>query len=224
MKKTLPKIFRLIIFLIIFMLIGGNLKWINGWILVFFMLLQSIFSVIYLSNKTPDLFRERISSFCKENQKKWDKFLLAFYLLCIVLWFFIMPIDSQRLHFTKPFDIYINLLGLGFMVISFVLVLLALVQNPFASHTVRIQEERGQKVISEGLYSIVRHPLYLGACFWHFGVPLFLNSFIGLVFGIFLTLILVFRIIGEEKMLTEELEGYIEYKKKVKYKLIPLIW
>lgn len=224
MKKIIPRILRLIIFLAIFMAIGGNMKWVNGWIFIFFMLAQVIFSVIYLSHNKPELFAERTSSFSKENQQTWDKFLLAGYMVSIVLWFFIMPIDSQRLHLTKPFGFYVNLLGFVFMIVSFVIVFLSLVQNPFASHTVRIQEERGQQVISDGLYSIVRHPLYFGSCFWHFGVPLFLNSFIGLCFGVYLTLIFVFRIFGEEKMLTEELQGYTEYKKKVRYRLIPFIW
>lgn len=224
MQKVLPKFFRLILFLAIFMLIGGNWKWVNGWIFVVFMLVQITFSTFYLSRKNPDLFKERTSDFSKQNQKKWDKFLLGFYLLCITLWLFIMPLDSQRLHFTQPFGLYINLLGFAFMITSFVLVFLSLLQNPFASHAVRIQQERGQQVVSGGLYSVVRHPLYFGSCFWHFGLPLFLNSSVGLIFGVFLTLIFVVRIIGEEKMLTEELEGYCDYKKKVKYRLIPLIW
>lgn len=224
MQQVIFKMFRLFIFLAIFILIGGNLKWVNGWIFVVFMIVQITFSTIYLSRKKPELFKERLSGFSKENQKKWDKFLLAFYILSIMLWLFIMPLDSQRLHFTKPFGIYVNILGFAFMVTSFVLVLLSLVQNPFASHTVRIQEDRGQKVINTGLYSFVRHPLYFGSIFWHFGVPLFLNSSIGLILGIFLTLIFVMRIIGEEKMLTEELDGYVEYKNKVRYRLIPFIW
>lgn len=224
MKKIIPRFFRLIVFLLIFMLVGGNLKWINGWIFVLFMFTQVIFTSVYLSRKKPELFKERASSFSKENQKKWDKFLLTFYIACIILWLFIMPLDSQRFHFTKPYGIYINTLGFVFMITSFILVFLSLIQNPFASHAVRIQEERGQQVITTGLYSFVRHPLYFGSIFWHFGLPLFLDSSIGLIIGVFLTLIFVFRIIGEEKMLTEELDGYLEYKKKVKYRLIPFIW
>lgn len=215
---------RLIIFLTIFMLIGGNLKWVQGWIFVLFMIVQIAFSTTYLKHKKPELFKERTSKQSEKNQKKWDKFLLGSYLFLITLWMFIMPLDSQRLHFTKPFGIYVNLLGFSFMITSFVIVFLSLLQNSFASHVVRIQDDRGQQVISDGLYSFIRHPLYFGSVFWHFGVPMFLNSSVGLVFGIFLTLIFVVRIIGEEKMLTEELEGYAEYKKKVKYRLIPFVW
>lgn len=218
------RVIRLIIFLSLFMLIGGNLEWVKGWIFIAFMVIQIAFSTAYLKKNRSELFKERTSKLSGENQKKWDKFLLALYLLAITLWLFIMPLDAQRLHFTKPFGLYWNLLGFGFMIISFILVFLSLLQNNFASHTVRIQDDRGQKVITDGLYSVVRHPLYFGSVFWHFGVPLFLNSSIGLIWGVFLTLIFVVRIIGEEKMLTEELDGYVEYKKKVKYRLIPLIW
>lgn len=222
MKKI--RAIRLIIFLTLFMLIGGNFKWVQGWIFIAFMIVQIAFSTSYLKKNRPELFKERTSKLSTKNQKKWDKLLLGFYLLSITLWMFIMPLDSQRLHLTEPFGIYINLLGFGFMITSFVIVFLSLLQNNFASHTVRIQEDRGQKVISDGLYSFVRHPLYFGSVFWHFGLPLFLDSYVGLIGGIFLTLIFVVRIIGEEKMLTEDLEGYAEYKKKVKYRLIPLIW
>lgn len=222
MKKI--RALRLILFLAIFMLIGGNFKWVQGWIFVVFMITQIAFSTNYLKKNRPELFKERTSKLSEENQKRWDKFILGIYLLSITLWMFIMPLDSQRLHLTKPFGIYWNLLGFGFMITSFVIVFLSLLQNNFASHVVRIQEDRGQKVVTEGLYSFVRHPLYFGSVFWHFGVPLFLNSVLGLVGGIFLTLIFVVRILGEEKMLTKELGDYAEYKKKVKYRLIPYVW
>jgi protein-S-isoprenylcysteine O-methyltransferase Ste14 len=222
MKKI--RALRLILFLAIFMLIGGNYKWIQGWIFVVFMITQIAFSTTYLKNNRPDLFKERTSKLSEENQKKWDKILLGIYLISITLWMFLMPLDSQRLHLTKPFGIFINSLGLCFMLTSFTIVFLSLLQNNFASHTVRIQDDRGQKVVTNGLYSFVRHPLYFGSVFWHFGVPMLLSSYLGLIGGIFLTLIFVVRIIGEEKMLTAELEGYADYKKKVKYRLIPLIW
>lgn len=218
------RLIRLIIFLTIFMFLGGNFKWIQGWIFVIFMILQIAFSTTYLKQNRPELFKERTSKLSEEKQKTWDKFLLGIYLISIILWMFIMPLDSQRLHFSKPFGIYINFLGFIFMITSFVIVFLSLLQNNFASHTVRIQDDRGQKVITDGLYSFVRHPLYFGSIFWHFGVPMLLSSNLGLIGGVFLSLIFVGRIIGEEKMLTEELEGYSEYKRKVKYRLIPLIW
>ena len=98
------------------------------------------------------------------------------------------------------------------------------VENTFASSLVRIQEERKQQVISTGVYSVVRHPMYLAGILMFLGVPLLLGSLYGFIAGIVICLLVVFRICGEEKMLTNELPGYSDYKKKVRYRLIPFVW
>ncbi len=89
---------------------------------------------------------------------------------------------------------------------------------------VRIQSERRQQVVSTGVYGIVRHPMYLGGILLFIGTPMLLGSIYGVIIGISMLLLLTFRIIGEEKMMVNELDGYTEYKKKVKYRLIPFIW
>jgi len=89
---------------------------------------------------------------------------------------------------------------------------------------VRIQTERKQRVISTGVYGLVRHPMYLGAVFMMFGAPLLLGSLWGLIVAAFAFCVLVGRIIGEEKMLINELEGYSEYVKTVRYRLFPFVW
>nr|WP_209583918.1 isoprenylcysteine carboxylmethyltransferase family protein [Methanobacterium aggregans] len=89
---------------------------------------------------------------------------------------------------------------------------------------VRIQSERGQKVVSTGIYGRIRHPLYLGGILMFLGGPLLLGSIYGFILGLLMSMSLVLRTIGEEKMLTEELEGYADYKKKVRYRLIPHVW
>jgi protein-S-isoprenylcysteine O-methyltransferase Ste14 len=97
-------------------------------------------------------------------------------------------------------------------------------ENTFASTMVRIQKERKQQVISTGVYGFVRHPMYLGAVFMIFGAPLLLGSIGGLMIAGLALLVLLFRIVGEENMLMNELEGYSEYVKRVRYRLIPFIW
>jgi protein-S-isoprenylcysteine O-methyltransferase Ste14 len=95
-------------------------------------------------------------------------------------------------------------------------------ENAYLSRTVEVQEN--QKVVSTGLYGIVRHPMYLATLFMFLPMPLILGSFWGLIpFSLYLVAIIV-RIVNEEKVLTSELDGYIEYKQKVKYRLIPFIW
>ena len=95
-------------------------------------------------------------------------------------------------------------------------------ENAYLSRTVEIQEE--QTVVSKGLYGIVRHPMYLATLLMFIPIPLILGSFFGLIPLAAYPVIIVVRIINEEKVLTEGLPGYSEYKKKVKYRLIPFIW
>jgi len=89
---------------------------------------------------------------------------------------------------------------------------------------IRIQAERKQYVVSTGVYGFVRHPTYLGAILQFIGAPLLLGSVFGVLTGATLIFLLAGRIIGEEKMLVNELEGYSDYKKKVRYRLIPYVW
>jgi protein-S-isoprenylcysteine O-methyltransferase Ste14 len=100
----------------------------------------------------------------------------------------------------------------------------AFADNTFASALVRIQSERGHHVVSTGVYGIVRHPMYLGASLLMIGTPMLLGSVCGLVVGAIFTVLLMARIVGEERMLVEELEGYAEYREKVKYRLVPYVW
>jgi protein-S-isoprenylcysteine O-methyltransferase Ste14 len=107
---------------------------------------------------------------------------------------------------------------------SFFLLYRSYTDNPFVSPLVRIQAERKQRVVSTGVYGFVRHPMYLGAILMMLGVPLLLGSCWGILVGGALTLLLAARIVGEENMLTRELDGYEDYKKKVKYRLVPFVW
>lgn len=89
---------------------------------------------------------------------------------------------------------------------------------------VRIQEDRGQKVVSTGVYGFVRHLMYLGAVLLFVGTPMILGSLIGFGFVILFIIGIIYRIFGEEKMLELELDGYLEYIAKVRFRLIPYIW
>lgn len=112
---------------------------------------------------------------------------------------------------------------LGFLT-WFVVLFAALAENTFAAPVVKIQKERGQKVISTGVYAIVRHPMYLGGTLLFAGAPLLLGSIYGLAAGVLLTVIIALRSVGEEKMLARELDGYDNYMKRVKWRLIPFVF
>ena len=95
-------------------------------------------------------------------------------------------------------------------------------ENTYLSRTIKV--EKNQKVVDKGLYGIVRHPMYTATIFLFLAMPLILGSLYAFFIFLFYPILIVFRIIYEEKILEKELEGYIEYKKKVKYCLIPYIW
>ena len=96
--------------------------------------------------------------------------------------------------------------------------------NSFAAPVVRLQSERRQKVVTTGLYAYVRHPMYAGALFFIFGMPLLLGSWLGLIAACLLVLLLALRIFKEEAMLRQELDGYEEYARRVRWRLVPFVW
>lgn len=141
-----------------------------------------------------------------------------------IVWFIIMPLDAKRFGWSPDFPLWLKFLGGVALLPALYLIYRATVENTFLSTMVRIQSERKQYVISTGVYGFVRHPLYLGCLFMIFGAPLLLGSLCGLGIGLIAFFALAGRIIGEEKMLVNELEGYEAYQKRVTYRLIPFIW
>ena len=101
-------------------------------------------------------------------------------------------------------------------------VMLVIIQNSYAATTVRV--EAGQKLVSSGVYGLVRHPMYTSYVIMMVGIPLALGSYWGLVFVIPGLLVIALRIRDEEKLLREELDGYREYTQKVRYRLVPCMW
>jgi protein-S-isoprenylcysteine O-methyltransferase Ste14 len=120
--------------------------------------------------------------------------------------------------------VWLKVLGGVALLPALYLIERATIENTYLSTLVRIQSERKQHVISTGVYSIVRHPLYLGCLLMMLGAPLLMGSIYGLIISLIGLVVLAGRIIGEEKMLTDELEGYEAYKQKVRYRLIPFVW
>jgi protein-S-isoprenylcysteine O-methyltransferase Ste14 len=170
------------------------------------------------------LLAERYRKPGTANQKGWDKYVVYGLLTGFIAWIVIMPLDAKRFGWSAQFPLWLKILGGTELILSFFFFYRSYAENTFVSPLVRIQKERKQQVISTGVYSFVRHPMYLGGILLFIGTPMLLGSIYGLIVGLVMLFLLVGRIIGEEKMLVNELEGYADYKKKVKYRLIPFIW
>jgi protein-S-isoprenylcysteine O-methyltransferase Ste14 len=214
----------LLFFPTIIILLSGNPLWVEGWMLSFWFDAMMLVNIIYMYKKNPALISERLNTHGSHNQEKWDKYVLALLFLISAFWICGMPLDAQRFGWSPRFPLIINSIGCIFLIPAFYLLIRATIENPYLSTVVRMQSDRQQKVISTGVYGKIRHPQYLGIVLTIIGGPLLLGSIIGLILGLCIAIIILGRIKGEEKMLVKELEGYEEYRQRVKYRLLPLIW
>ncbi|MCL2142177.1 MAG: isoprenylcysteine carboxylmethyltransferase family protein [Methanimicrococcus sp.] len=227
-KMSIAKLLFTFVWILLFpallLFFAGNWLWIEGLIFSLWLIALCVVSIIYLYIKNPSLLAERYKMPGSQGQKKWDVFVVLLLVIGFMGWIVIMPLDAERFGWTPLFPLWAKVVGGIFLIPSAVLFLRSYMDNPYLSGLVRIQEERKHQVVTTGVYGLVRHPMYLGAAFLFIGAPLLMGSLFGLAFGVLLTILLAARSVGEEKMLIDELEGYEDYKKKVKYRIIPLIW
>jgi protein-S-isoprenylcysteine O-methyltransferase Ste14 len=203
-------------------LAAGTLAWPAGWIYLILLYGWLFIGILLLLKYNPGLLAERMNV-SPSNQKTWDKvfilLLYVFFFACLIL----MPLDAVRFHWSWM-PIFLQVVGAVAMVVSFILMSLVFRENSYLSATVRVQEERGQTVITTGPCHYVRHPMYAGGLFMFLGTPLLLGSWYGfLLILLFLPAFLV-RAVLEERTLLQELPGYDAYMTHVKYRLIPYVW
>jgi protein-S-isoprenylcysteine O-methyltransferase Ste14 len=204
--------------------LGGDLRWLEGWLFAAWFDLMLVFNAAYLYFKDPALLAERQKAPGSDNQQPWDKYLLTGIYVIACLWLVVMPLDARRFSWSPVFPLWLKVLGGILLLPALYFIERTTMQNTYLSTLVRIQSERKQYVISTGVYGFVRHPLYFGCMLMMIGGPLLLGSLYGLLLTALGMLAIVVRILGEEKLLAEELEGYAEYRQKVTYRLIPFIW
>jgi protein-S-isoprenylcysteine O-methyltransferase Ste14 len=214
----------ILIFPALILFLSGDWLWVEGWIFDIWFIALCATTIIYLYRNDPALLAERYRQPGTANQRGWDRYVVYGLVLGFILWIVIMPLDAKRYGWSANFPLWLKIIGgIGLLLSSF-LFYWSYADNTFVSPLVRIQAERKQQVVSTGVYGFVRHPMYLGGILLFIGTSLLLGSLYSLLIGILLSFLLVARIIGEERMLVKELEGYADYRKKVRYRLIPFIW
>ena len=227
-KVTVVKIILTFLYILIFpillLFLSGDWFWTEGLIFSIWFIILCFTTIIYLYRKDPDLLAERYKQPGTANQKGWDKYVVFGLLIGFTTWIVIMPLDAKRFGWTTYFHLWLKIFGGIGLVFSFFFFLRSYTDNTFVSPLVRIQTDRKQQVVSSGVYGFVRHPMYLAGSLLFIATPLLLGSTFGIIVGLLLVFLLIARIEGEEKMLINELEGYSDYKKKIKYRLIPYIW
>jgi protein-S-isoprenylcysteine O-methyltransferase Ste14 len=214
----------ILIFPALILLLSGDWLWVEGWVFNIWFLALCATTIIYLYRQDPALLAERYRQPGTANQRRWDRYIVYGLVLGFILWIAIMPLDAKRYGWSPAFPLWLKIIGGMILLLSSFLFFRSYTDNTFLSPLVRIQTERKQRVVSSGVYGFIRHPMYLGGILLFIGTPLLLGSIYGLLIGVLISFLLVARILGEEKMLVKELDGYADYKKKVKYRLIPYIW
>jgi protein-S-isoprenylcysteine O-methyltransferase Ste14 len=159
-----------------------------------------------------------------EGTKKWDKLILGLSFLVTITMYIIAGLDSGRYHWSPNFHWSMCLLGIILTILGQLLFLIAQKQNKFFSSTVRIQTQREHTVCEIGLYKTIRHPAYLGLMIQLLGFPLLFGSIWSIIPVTLSLILLIIRTYLEDKTLKSELNGYLEYSYKTKYKIIPYIW
>lgn len=189
----------------------------GGWLLMGILFVPMFIAGIIMLIKNPHLLASRLNA--KEKEKTQD-LVVKLSGLMFIAGFVIAGLDFRFKWLELPF--FVQIIAAVIFVISYVLYAIVLKQNTFLSRTIEVQED--QYVIDTGLYGVVRHPMYTATLFLFLSMPLVLGSLLSFVIFLFYPILIVVRIKNEEKFLSEGLKGYTEYKKKVKYRLIPFIW
>jgi len=204
----------------ILVLTSGTWTWINIWVYAALASLTSVLVYIFVVRVNPSLYNERGNP--NENTKKWDLILMRVISLISLSSIIIAGLDKKN-GWSSLGDGWIIPGGI-LIILSSVLATWAMAENSYFSRIVRIQDNRGQMVVASGPYQYIRHPGYLSGIMFFLGTPMVLDSVYGFISFVCITISFGIRIIFEEKMLTAELDGYREFTKKVKYRLIPRIW
>lgn len=210
-------IFGVLLVALLVFLPAGTLNFLNGWIFMSVLFIPMLSAGIIMMIKNPDLLERRLNAKEKRTEQNLVVKLSG---LMFIVGFVIAGLDFRFKWFQIPKSIVI--ISTVIFLVGYALYAVVLRENTYLSRTIEVQ--KNQKVIDTGLYGIIRHPMYSATILLFLAMPLVLGSLISFAVFLVYPVLIVLRIKDEEKMLETELEGYIEYKKKVKYRLIPFIW
>jgi protein-S-isoprenylcysteine O-methyltransferase Ste14 len=216
---------RMLIGILLFVLLiftpGGSMNSGRGLVFSILMIVTIPSALLIVEWKNPGLLEERSKR--HKDAKLFDKIWIPFYALALAsLFLFSFPAGDLRLSEFMPDETVAP--GIIFHILGWILIISALSINPFAENLVRIQKDRRHRVISEGAYRYVRHPMYAGLILVFFGWALILGAWLSLASAAVLTILVFIRTALEDGTLKRELAGYEEYTRETQYRLIPGVW
>ena len=200
---------------------AGTIRWTEGWLYLGVTLLFIVGNFFYVWPRNPEVIVERGKS--HEGTKGFDKLFGVVYALGSLALPVVAGLDAVRYSLTALPTLSTGI-GVLLMVVGGLPIAWAMGENPFLETKVRIQKDRGHRVITTGPYRFVRHPMYVGSVLQHIAAPLVLRSGWAFAVTAVLVVVLVWRTSLEDKTLHEELDGYREYAATTRFRLIPGVW
>jgi protein-S-isoprenylcysteine O-methyltransferase Ste14 len=214
-------VLTLLAFVVCLFLPAGTWAWPRGWLFFSVVIAASIVISLYLRRANPDVIAARVNR--HEGTKGWDRWVLGLLIPALVSILPVAALDDGRFHWSHvPWWACGS--GYALVIAGFVGFTWAEAVNKFFEPTVRIQADRGHTVIDTGPYAIIRHPGYVAAGLLVLGMPLALGSYWAMIPALLTCLLLVVRTVWEDRTLREELPGYEECARQVRYRLIPGVW
>ncbi len=202
---------------------AGDWRWPQGWALLAELGVCSFAVSFWLLRHDPALLATRLSGPIGRDQVPWDRLFMPAIALVFLGWTVLIAMDARRLGWSRM-PLWTQALGAVLIALGMLVVWQTFRFNTFAAPQVRVQTARAHRVITDGPYRIVRHPMYAGGMLVFLGIPLLLGSWWGVVAVPLLLLGIAPRAVGEERLLRRELSGYDEYAKRVRFRLIPGVW
>lgn len=202
---------------------AGTVSWPQGWIFILETAGLSLGAGLLLLKRDPDVLAQRLGSFNQDGQPLWDRVFLILLFGGFTLWLVVMALDAVRFGWSFM-PVWLNVVGGLVYPLSLAGSVRVVMENSFAAPVVRLQRERGQRVIDTGPYALVRHPMYAATLPGLAAVPLLLGSWYGLIAVPVFIAMLVVRTAAEDRLLRHELDGYAEYTRRVPWRLVPGMW
>lgn len=207
----------LVIVVLLLFVPAKTIKYFYGWLFILLLFVPMFIVGIIMLIKKPELLKSRLNVKEKEGEQKT---VVALSGLMFIVGFVLAGLNFRFKWLMLPNSVVI--IASIIFVLAYIAYAEVLRENTFLLRTIEIRND--QKIIDTGLYGFVRHPMYAVTIVLFLAMPLVLNSFVSFVIFLAYPILIVKRIKNEEKVLEKDLKGYLEYKRKVKYKLIPFIW
>jgi protein-S-isoprenylcysteine O-methyltransferase Ste14 len=220
-KRAFGGLFFLLVVMAAFIFLPAwTFNYWQAWIFLTIFFISVLAITIYLMKMDTALLERRVNAGPGAEKEVIQKIIQFVASIAFIAIFILSALDHRFVW--SSVSGYIAIIGDVFVAVGLLAVFFVFKENTFTSGTIEVGAE--QKVISTGLYGIVRHPMYAGAFIMLIGVPLALGSLWGLLAVALLVIAIIVRLLDEEKYLSKNLPGYLEYRKKVRYRLVPFVW